>query len=478
MRLYRRWHLVIFAAGLALSALMAARSQVTVDQYNLLARGWRLVSEGELVPFGVWATGGGQHPGVVTSLLVGLPLFVWEHHRAPVLLIVASHVAAYLLLFVTLRRVLNPVELLLFAVLYWLGPWRVFFSGFLWNPNLLFFFGAVHLATAHGLRRRPRLGLSFLHIASLGIAAQLHMSAGLLIAATGLLWWRRHLRLHLGGVALAAGAVALTLVPWARAMVAEPSRLPASESGIGHGIVTGVPILQGVMNWLRFGGPGMNRSMACLDFSGLGGPALDAVGWVQGPLRLLVVPTLLFALWANARLWRRSEGRWTVFAGEGEEREWLGNFLRWSFAGAVVVFALSPVDVTGHGLLSQVHVAVLPVALGAAALLEGRSPGTTHRFAGGVALLSVALGAAMALGSPAYRCGAPLCDSTQLTVPTLIADHPMLDDLGIRATCPPVVDDARGWWPDGLPLPSGWETDDPSHRLDAEFREPSAPAAE
>ena len=37
----------IFAAGLAMSLVMVARSQVTEDQMNLLARGWRFASEGE-----------------------------------------------------------------------------------------------------------------------------------------------------------------------------------------------------------------------------------------------------------------------------------------------------------------------------------------------------------------------------------------------------------------------------------------------
>ena len=51
------WILAIFLVGLVISVVMVARSQVTIDQYNLLARGWRLAFQGEWVPHGVRATG-------------------------------------------------------------------------------------------------------------------------------------------------------------------------------------------------------------------------------------------------------------------------------------------------------------------------------------------------------------------------------------------------------------------------------------
>jgi hypothetical protein len=101
-----------FAAGLALSLAMVARSQVGGDQLNLLARGWMLAAEGRWISFGNPMSTGGKAPGGITSLLVGLPLMIWRDHRAPTLVILLFHVLAYGLLDRTLRPVLSAVTLL------------------------------------------------------------------------------------------------------------------------------------------------------------------------------------------------------------------------------------------------------------------------------------------------------------------------------------------------------------------------------
>lgn len=452
---YARWLLAVFCLGLLISATMVARSQVTIDQYNLLARGWRLAFQGEWVAHGVRATGGGNHPGGVTSLAVGLPLLVWQDHRAPALFILMTHILAFGLLHSVLRRALGPGELVLFAVVYWLSPWRLFYSGFVWNPNFLFVCGALHLSTAHRLRHAPRWGSSFAHVLLLGIAVQLHVSALLLIVSSLLLWWRRYLRLHIGA-SLAAGAlVCLSLLPWLLAMVAEPHRMPASQSSVGHGLLTVAPILQGVGHWLRYSAIGLNRSMACLDFTGLGGPGAEPLGGLLFALRYgLAVPTLLLAGWANWRLWRRRRGLWRACRAADSERRWLEGVLRWSFLAALVVFALSPVGVSGYGVLSLFHLAVLPVVFAVGSLAIGRRTKPVLAGIGAYATVLAALGVGLALATPAYRCGGPICATAHFTVPILEAEHPMLDDLGIRRSCEVVVDETNGWWPDGLELVS------------------------
>jgi hypothetical protein len=63
------------------------------------------------------------------------------------------------------------------------------------------------------------------------------------------------------------------------------------------------------------------------------------------------------------------------------------------------------------------------------------------------AAATVLLLVALALGAPHYRCGGPARMGLGLT---LRADHPMLHDLGLAASCPlPIAPD--GWWPDVLP---------------------------
>ena len=111
--------------GLLLSAWMVSRAQLGDDQLNLLARGWLWAAHGELVPYGIPMSGGGNGVGAATSVLVGAPLFVWMDARAPVALIWLTHLAAFLLLDGSLRRHLSDTERLAFVAVYWLNPWRL-----------------------------------------------------------------------------------------------------------------------------------------------------------------------------------------------------------------------------------------------------------------------------------------------------------------------------------------------------------------
>ena len=147
---------ILFAAGLAISLGMVARSQVGGDQLNLLARGWLLAENGQWISYGNPMSTGGKAPGGVTSLFVGLPLLLWRDHRAASALVLLFHVAAYLILDGTLRRILSPFERVLLAMLYWLNPWQLYFAAFLWNPNYLFLFAAIHLWSALAQRRVGR----------------------------------------------------------------------------------------------------------------------------------------------------------------------------------------------------------------------------------------------------------------------------------------------------------------------------------
>ena len=266
-----RWIALIFVFGLAISILMVARSQVAGDQLNHLGRGWHLAMEGRWLPIGPPATKGGAQIGGVNALLVGLPLMLWQDHRAPTAVVLLFHLVAYLLLDHLARHALRPEERLLLALLYWLNPWRLFFSGFLWNPNYLLLAGAAHLWTAWRLKRQARFWSSLLHVLTLGLAIQVHAACLILVIASALLWWRGYVRLHLGGAALAGLLIVASLVPWALAVMADRRLLPAGEGLPGYGLLAVHPVLKGLSHWLRFPGLALGHAMTCLDFSLLGG---------------------------------------------------------------------------------------------------------------------------------------------------------------------------------------------------------------
>ena len=171
----------LFLVGLAISLWMISRVQAGYDATDMLSRGWLLIQKGTWVPLGNPATGGGYVPGGMTALLVGLPLGLWMDHRAPILLILITHIVAYLLLDRLIKETLGPGARILFAVFYWINPWRLYQSAWLDNSNYAFIAGAIHLWACYRQRHKPNLWLSFLLVALVGLSVQLHLSALLLI---------------------------------------------------------------------------------------------------------------------------------------------------------------------------------------------------------------------------------------------------------------------------------------------------------
>ena len=72
--------------------------------------------------------------------------------------------------------------------------------------------------------------------------------------------------------------------------------------------------------------------------------------------------------------------------------------------------------------------------------------------------LSLVLAAAIAFGSPQYR-----CDGRRPMRFPLVAHSPMFDELGLQASCPWPLDRPGGWWPDVLPKDGGPVSPSSSH---------------
>jgi hypothetical protein len=438
----------VLAAGLLIGALMLARSQAAGDQLNLLARGWLLAARGQFISYGNPMSTGGKSPGGITSLLVGLPLFVWRDHRAPTVVIFLFHLAAFLLLDSSLRRLLAPQERVLFAVFYWLNPWRLYFSAFLWNPNYLFLFGAVHLWSCLAQRHRSRFWPSFLHAAGLGLACQIHASVLLLVVASALLWWRRYFKVHWPGLILGGLLSALPLIPWLLEVRAHPAIVTAADKGfLGRGLVYVFPLLRGVLYWLRYASLYVSDKISAFDFSDLLGSDRILGPVLTGAARTLLPLTVALPLAANLWLWRRHRRSWhRRLPPDATGRAWLAGYARWCFAGALIVFSLSPTTIMYWQVVVLFHAAVLPLVLWAGGLWRTRRGPQVALGLRVWAAVSVVLALAIALGGPQFRC----TGRHAMTFP--LAHHSaMFQDLGIQSTCPWPLDRPGGWWPDVLP---------------------------
>jgi hypothetical protein len=450
----RRGHglrLLALALGTAISLAMVSRSQVGGDQLLLLARGWLLAAEGTWIHYGMPTSAGGASPGSVTSLLAGAPLLLWRDYRAPTLLLWLSHLLAYLLLDRVVAAALGARGRTLFALLYWLNPWRVFFSAHLWNANAMFLAGALHAWTSFRQRQRGSFALSFVHVLTIGVAAQLHSSAPILAFASLLLLWRRWLRLHWGGAIAGALVAAASLVPWVITVSHHPELLPGHTGFPFRGLVLLFPLLRGVFYWLRYPSLLLTERMVQPDFTASLGPLADRA--LAAPLSLLITVggglTVLGPLLATRWMWRADRHRLRrPFDPSRRPRLWLHAYVATAFAAAVISFAASPTTIMAWQGFVVFHAAVLPPLLWLEALLRSRARRRALLGVRAWAAVVVPLLVAMTLAAPLYRRGG----RDAVTV-TLAAPLPLLAELGVDRHCTVIVDPTARWWLDVLPRP-------------------------
>jgi hypothetical protein len=336
-------------------------------------------------------------------------------------------------------------------VLYWLNPWRLYHSAFVWNSNWEFLLGALHLWTVHRQRRVPSFWLSLLHVLTLGAFFQIHSAFVILVLASVLLWARGFFRPSWPGVALGAALSALALVPWVQTVVANPALIPGSRGFPLRGLVYVFPLLRGIGYWLRYPSLSMGGSMTSFDFASvLGnpdrwlGPSLSTLATAVGAASALI--SLLAAIW----FWRRNRRRWRASPATASGRTWLHGYVVWTFAAAVISFALSPTTIMQWQGFSVLHAAVLPLVMWAGALLRSRRGELVRRLAKVHVIAAVALVVCMAFGSPMYRRA-----GREGVGVALRTDSPMYRELGILQHTAVTVGGKGTWTPDVfLPNPA------------------------
>lgn len=442
-----RWSLV--GVGALVGLFMVFRSQVAGDQINMLLRGWLLAVQGEWVPFGLHTSAGGLAPGSLTSLLAGLPMMLWQDYRAPALLIWLGHLLAWVVLDRTLGPALGRSGRLLLVALYWMSPWLIYYTGHIWNVNWMFFFGAMHLATAQASRTRPSFSASCLHVVVMGCAFQLHASAPLLGLVSVLLVLGRRVRVSWSGVSVGTGLVALSLLPWAMATLEAPDAVPGETGFIGRGLVFVFPLIRGVVFWLRYGSLSVTNKLLNLDFTPTLGATLDSIlapilvvsVWLTGAASMLLPVLAHFRLWRRRRvLLRRLSPAVTLGS-----RQWIESYATACVLGALVAFALSPTTIMMWQGFVAFHGAVLPGILLSGALLRSRHARPAARVLVAWMVASVALAAVLSVAGPLYRQGGRRPVAIELA-----SDHPMLHDLGIAQRCTTPIVGPGGYIPDLL----------------------------
>ncbi len=355
----------VFALGLALHIFLASRSWVAGDQIHLLNLGLEFSLHHHLRPFAKMMSGAGSNPGVLLQLLVGVPLVFLPHYQSPMIGIVFSHIIAGLLFIQVMLNGFGNRGAFFATVVYWLSPWRLYNSGFLWEPSFIFLPAALHLWASWRSRKTAGFMASFLLVLSLLMAAQIHNSAFILFLLTAFLLITRKIRVQALGAAAGFVAGSVTLVPTVMAILGKT--LPAtreSEGFIGNGLVLVYPVFKGVLYWFTLGALDLVRPLNETVFLDQSWIASNPAGaYARLAIRLLQLFCILsvgvsiYASWWFFRpmVWNQPQ--------TDENSTWFRSYAAMSFVSLVVAAGFSPIVLQGWQVVVALHAACIPVVV-------------------------------------------------------------------------------------------------------------------
>ena len=246
----------LFLIGLFFSFWYASHQILTGDQTQMLYKGYMGFLNGTWISYGNAASAVGNVPGSLSSLVIGLPLFVFNSPWAPMSFLIALHVVSFLLLDNIVKDVFSAKIRLVFVVLYWINPWFLF-ENILYNPSYLFFFSALHVWSAYKLREERSFLYSFLHVLSIGMAMQLHYSWIILGIISTFLLYKNIVKVNWYGVVFAFVVIGASLVPYLHELMNNEAirENPGNKDGhryIGWGGVHVYPVFKAFIYWLRY----------------------------------------------------------------------------------------------------------------------------------------------------------------------------------------------------------------------------------
>ena len=372
----------LLALGFALQMFLWSRQWMYGDQYALLTPAVQYLETGELAPFSKMMSGGGRIPGTLLQRIIAAPLQLWTDFRTPALAMGFSQLVAVIVLLLVVGAACGRRLAAFFVAVYWLSPWRLYHSGFLWEPGFVLLPAALHLGCCWLLRVpvaaadgnideretaedvRLTVAASFVLGATLVSMLQIHASFLLLVAATAILVWRRLIQLRPVGFGLGAVTAGLTLAPTVIAFAngTLPRIAPQIDQRVALPVLIVSNAAKAVMYWFRMGSADIGRRLrqtAWLDDPTAGTEAaLQLPSSLVATISVLSVASVAIALYAN----------WRYFSRAREHRAdtgaaWLRSYALCMLAAVALGAAISPVPVQGWHVLIVLHAASIPTAV-------------------------------------------------------------------------------------------------------------------
>jgi hypothetical protein len=234
-----------------------------------------------------------------------------------------------------------------------------------------------------------------------------------------------------------------SVLPWIMLAAKNPLLRPAGEGFLGYGLVAVHPVLKGAAYWVRFPSMWFRFTSLDFDFSPALGEQADAVltpvlwvlTWVVG------TPTVFICLAAFIWYWRqRPPLVFPRISPDASGREWLIGFVRWTFLGSVITFALNPNVATSWQVFVIMHVTVLPMVFWLAERWRRGSPSWIGKAIAVHIVLLALISLAMALGSPMYRKGGRHHEAVVVKEP-----YALLERFGVNRHATVVIDKGQGY---------------------------------
>ncbi len=388
----------VFLLGLTLQVWLWSRAWLYWDQIALLKLGMKLALDGEIASFAKVMSGGGAIPGSLLQFLVGGPLALWFDFRSPGLVVLLFHLGAGLVLWRLIGRALGSRFALIYLAVYWLSPWRLYHSGFIWEPNYLLLPAALHLWATWRQRHEASLPASVLLGLVLVSAPQIHASGLLLILLTAFLLLRRVAQVHWPGIAVGGMVATVPLLPAATAFLRGHLPAVAPAGHVGEGFLRVYPVFKAVGYWLRLGTLEMGRRLEQVAFypgnyEGAQRPLADAA--LYG-LRGLGLATVVVGLAASVWYFSRRVGN------QRDEAEFFRRYAISAFGVLVIAAGLLPLVIQSWYALVLLHAICLPVA--AWINDSSRQSGRIRLWSISIFLfLRLPIIAVVGLGHPMYR---------------------------------------------------------------------------
>ena len=342
----------LFIIGLLLAVLYSSNQALNGDQLQTLYRGYLAAHQGIWLNYGNAASVVGNVPGSLSTLLVGVPLVLWDSPWSPMFVIIICNIVALLLFDKVVKQVFDEPARLLFLVLFWLSPWFLY-QHMLYNLAYLFFCSALHFYTAFHLRQKSSFWLTFGHVVSVGLVMQLHYSWPLLVMVSGYLFVRGVIKINYWGVLVGFLVWAATLVPYAIEVLGTNSQAVSPEEFskqryIGWGLVHVYPVVKALLYWVRYSSFLFTEKL-------INGATFD---WItssellrlsvmyayRGLLYALGLWTLFYSFKANWYLFKRVKGFWwhRLSHKKLDNEQWLLLYIAASAVAISISAGLSP----------------------------------------------------------------------------------------------------------------------------------------